>query len=92
MVPSLPATPDTPPSQRARPSAPRLVGFLVRVNAAGALRVWALSNMPPRRRPMLLTRGGRSVELIGGYRFGAKGAVMENSALLVNFGTGLVGD
>ena len=54
--------------------------------------MWALSNMPPRRRPMLLTRGGRSVELIGGYRFGAKGAVMENSALLVNFGTGLVGD
>ena len=88
------ATETPQPTAPEAPSAtqPAAVGFLVRVNSSGALRVWALSNMPTRRRPMLFPRGGRSVELIGGYRFGAKGADMENTALLVNFGTGLVGD
>ena len=62
------------------PVQPTPVGFLVRVNSTGALRVWALSNMPPRRRPMLLPQGSRSAVLLGGYRFGAKGAAMENTA------------
>lgn len=71
---------------------PTAVGFLIRTSTDGSLRVWGLSNMPPRRRPMLVPLGGRSAELLGGYRFGTRGASMENTALLVNYGTGLVGD
>ena len=71
---------------------PTAVGFLIRINPDRTLRVWGLSNMPPRRRPMLVPLGGRSAELLGGYRFGARGASMESTALLVNYGTGLIGD
>lgn len=81
---------DTQTDQTAAP--PRTVAFLVRVESAGRLRIWSLSKLPPRRRAMVLPVGRRSIELIGGYRFEAKGVVMENTSALVNYGAGLIGD
>ena len=71
---------------------PRTVAFLIRAERAGSIRVWSLSKLPARRRAMVLPVGQRSIELIGGYRFEAKGAVMENTSTLVNYGAGLIGD
>ena len=74
------------------PTAPKPVSYLLRMEGSGGLRAWSLNKLPPRRRPMARPAGKRTVELIGGYRFGAGGAAMENTSVLVNYGTGLVGD